>query len=264
MVKRQPDPQEEARQLEKLSAQINDKRKEVQAFDKHMEEAQAHLDKQRDAVDKLRKQLLEDSTTLSLKWDEYEKKKKELDTEFEGIAMKKASLDRLAKASDERLILASKQEEENKRVLREIERKQNKVDDGCENLKKELEGKLEKVKELEQLRLDEYRKAEKQLEALKKEREDISGNKHKYEVLAKEIEATKGEYATKMNQIRDKEEEFRKLAVDLKNREQNCANREKLLQDGEIELEAKWAKLNRKIEIMGFTKELELAKKDAV
>lgn len=250
------DVKDEQVQLDKISAQIKEKRKEVDEFDNYMKIELDKIDIARKEIGALRQKYITDCDELNLKIDKYETDKKGLDTELEGIAVKRAGLDRLALASDARLKLAESKELANKVKEQNIVKLQSTSDTTNVELKKELEGKLVNIDELVKLRQKELIKSRVQLEALQEERQSIVGAKQKYEDLVKEVEATKGQLSAQLNKSKDAEQECRKISVELKNREQNCNSREQEIKDNQIELDAKWAKVNRKIEIMGFKDEL--------
>ena len=257
----QTDPKDEQKQLNKISASIKDKKAEVNEFDEQMKVKQAGIDKQLAEITKYREDLVRDIKDLDNKQDDYDKARKKLDTQLQEIDVKRLSLDRLAQASDDRLQEAIAKEAANEAEARKIDARAVAKEDDHSGLKLELESKMANIEELKRLKEQEYLKAQDQLEALKTERQEIQDNKIRYETMVKEVTETKGELAAQLNKNKDLERSLQKTQIDLKNREQNCTNREKMLNDGEIELEAKWAKLNRKIEIMGFTQDLEEAKK---
>lgn len=247
----------EEKQLEEISAQIKEKVKEVREYDKHMEEAQKQLDDQRKDIKEVQAQTLKEAEELRLLREEFEEKRKKLDDEAEGLKMKKVSLDRVAEASDERLTLAKAQDKANQETLREIDKREKATDNTQNSMQEELENRLRDAENLEKLRNDEVQKAQIQLKALQAEREDIALYKKRHSDLLKEVEDTKIVLAAQLSQTKDKEQELRDAKIDFENRQHNLDLREKKIKEDEIVIQATWAKINRKIEIMGLKKELE-------
>jgi len=250
------DHKEEQKQLDLLSKQIKEKKAEIEVFNTEMKVKQASLDAERQEVKKLLSDNYELNKQIDEKQEDLNEKQKDIDEGLEGIKMKRAAIDRLAQASDRRLSLAKKVEDKNKVTLKEIEEKGSVIDQDTEKLRKNLEGKHITADRLKQARIAEFEKSKVQLEALQKEREDIRDNKLKHERMIKEVTETKAQLNAQLNQNKTLEQSLKKVQGDLKAREIACDNREKILKDDEVEIRARWAKINRQKEVEGFKQEL--------
>lgn len=251
---------EEQKQLDKISAHIKVKRAEVLEFDKKMEADLAKLDGQRDEIIKLREGLVKETALIAEKNEELERQTKQVNNDLGDIKMKRVALGKLAEASDKRLTMARALEEKNNKTLRDIEGKQTQADDNSKDLEKELKARLKVVDDLKIQKQQEFLKAKDQFEALQRERAEIAESKTERTQLLKEVSESKERLATQLNQAKDSEQRTHQRLIDIKNREQNCQATEKIQKDSQIELDAMWAKVNRKAEIMGFQKELEESK----
>lgn len=252
----------EREQLDKLTKQVSEKQKEIQAMDDHAKMVLKDLDKKRegvqDLIDKQTRQLRKISEAM-IQLDKDQKKFKE---EQLSLIAQREAVDNLAAISDERLELAKEKEDEVNKKLEKLKETKLQKESDAETLASQLQNKIDDLKDQKRRMNRIEGKLKEKIEMVDTEKKEAGEIKFNYETQKKEIEALKEQYKSKLNQENDREKKLREVSANLKEREVLIAKEKDWIKDENIKIDAMWIKINRKATILGLKKELGIEDKD--